>query len=83
MPKKFHDQRGFLNVTGGNWLYSEAAFQPTVDKIAKAVAAQVRNDATQAEFVISSEKGEHLKRRVGPSTDKVVNGEHSVKVKVR
>ena len=83
VPKKFHDQRGFLSVTGGNWLYSEAAFQPTVDKIAKAVAAQVRNDATQAEFVISSEKGEHLKRLVGPSTDKVVNGEHHVKVKVR
>ena len=83
VPKKFHDQRGFLNVTGGNGLYSEAAFQPTVDKIAKAVAAQVRNDATQAEFVISSENGELIKRRVGPSTDKVVNGDHSVKVKVR
>lgn len=83
VPKKFHDQRGFLTVTGGNWLYSEAAFQPTVDKIAKAVAAQVRNDATQAEFGISSEKGEFLKRLVGPSTDKVVNGDKRVKVKVR
>ncbi len=83
VPRKFHDQRGFVSVTGGNWLYSEAAFQPTVDKIAAAVAAQVRNDASQAELSISSERGEHLKRLVGPTTDKVVNGDARVRVLVR
>ena len=83
VPKRFHDQRGSVTLTGGNWLYSDAAFQPTVDKIAAAVAAQVRNDATQAEFSISSGRAQHLKRLVGASTDKVVNGQHRVKVLVR
>jgi hypothetical protein len=83
VPKKFHDQRGFLSVVGGGWLYSEAAYQPTVDKIAKALADQVRNDATQAEFSIGSRRGEHFERLVGPALDKVVTGEHRVKVKVR
>jgi hypothetical protein len=83
VPKKFHDQRGFLSVIGGGQLYSEAAYQPTVDTIAKAVAAQVRNDATQAELVMSSRRGALLKRLVSPATDKVVNGEQRVKVMVR
>ena len=83
VPKKFHDKRGFVSVTGGNWLYSEAAYQPTVAKIEKALAAQVRNDAARAEFSINGARDDHLERLVGPAIDKVVNGEQRVRVLVR
>jgi hypothetical protein len=83
VPKRFHDQKGFVYVTGGNWLYSEAAYQPTVGKIAKALAAQVRNDATQAQFSVSNNRGELVKTAVSGAVDKVVNGDRRVKVLVR
>jgi hypothetical protein len=83
VPKRFRDQKGYLSVTGGNWLYSEAPWQPTVDKIAKAVDAQVRNDATQAQFSVSNERGELVKTVVSGAVDKVVNGERRVKVLVK
>ena len=83
VPKRFHDQRGFLSVTGGNWLYSDAPYKPSVKKIAKAVKAQVRNDATRAEFSISGRRDQHVERLVGPAVDKVVNGEKRIRVVVR
>jgi len=83
VPKRFHDERGFVSLTGGNYMFSEAPYQPTVGKIAKAVAAQVRNDATQAEFRIGDGKGEHVKALVGPAVDHVVNGDRRVRVLVR
>ncbi len=83
VPKRYHDKKGFLSVSGGNWLYSEAPYQPTVNKIAKAVKAQVRNDETQAQFSISNNRGEHVKTVVSGAVDKVVNGDRRVKVLVR
>lgn len=83
VPKRFHDQKGFVSVTGGNWLYSEAPYQPTVKKIAKAVAAQVRNDTTQAQFSVSNNRGELVRTAVSGAVDKVVNGDRWVKVLVR
>ena len=66
-----------------NWMWSEAPWQPTVAKIAKAVEAQVRNDETQAQFSISNNKGEHVKTIVSGAFDKVVNGDRRVKVLVK
>jgi len=83
VPKRFHDQRGNLSVTGGNWIFSDAPYKPTVNKIAKAVAAQVRNDATRAEFSVAGRRDQHVERLVGPAVDKVVNGERRVRVVVR
>jgi len=83
VPERFHDQRGFLSVSGGNWLYSEAAYQPTVGKIAKALADQVRNDATQAQFSVSNERGEIVRTKVSDPVDRVVNGDRRVKVLVK
>jgi SpoIVB peptidase S55 len=83
VPKRLHDQKGFFSVTGGNWLYSEAPWQPTVDKIAKAVDAQVRNDATQAQFSVYSERGEFVRTVRSGAFDKVVNGDRSVKVLIK
>ena len=60
VPKRYHDKKGFVYVTGGNWLWSDAPYQPTVGKIAEAVKAQVRNDETQAQFSISNNKGERV-----------------------
>lgn len=83
VPKRFQGRNGYLSVTGGNWLYSEAAYQPTVTKIAKAVAAQVRNDATAAGLFIDGRRGGYTRTLVSGPVDKVVNGERSVKVLVR
>lgn len=83
VPKKFRGQRGTVSLTGGNWLYSEAAYQPSVARIAKAVARQVRNDETQAEFSISNERAEHTKTIVGSAVDHVVNGSKRVRVQVK
>ena len=83
VPKRYHDKKGFVYVSGGNWLYSEAAYQPTVNKIAKAVKAQVRNDETQAQFSISNNRGERVKTVVSGAVDKVVNGERRVKVLIK
>ncbi|HET9422200.1 MAG TPA: hypothetical protein VFO49_13765 [Nocardioides sp.] len=83
VPKRYHDKNGFVYVTGGNWTYSEAPWQPTVDKIAKAVEAQVRNDETQAQFSISDNKGERVTTVVSGAVDKVVDGDRRVKVIVK
>ena len=83
VPKRYHDKKGFVFVTGGNWLFSEAAFQPTVNRIAKAVKAQVRNDETQAQFAIRNNNGELVKTVVSGAVDKVVNGDRRVKVLVK
>lgn len=83
VPKSAHDSRGYVSITGGNWMYSDAAFQPTVDKVAKKVAAQVRNDATRAQLQINGDRKEYLKSLVGPAVDKVVNGEKRVRVRIR
>jgi hypothetical protein len=83
VPKRYHDKKGFVYVSGGNWMWSEAPWQPTVAKIAKAVEAQVRNDETQAQFSISNNKGEHVKTVVSGAFDKVVNGDRRVKVLVK
>jgi hypothetical protein len=83
VPQRFHDQTGYVYVAGGNWLWSEAPYQPTVDKIAKAVAAQVRNDATQARLSLSTGRSEIEKTKVSGVVDKVVNGDKRVKVLVR
>ena len=83
VPKRFHDKKAFVYVTGGNWLFSEAAYQPTVNKIAKAVNAQVRNDETQAQLSVSTNRAEYLKTVVSGAVDKVVNGERRVKVLIK
>jgi SpoIVB peptidase S55 len=83
VPKRFHDKKGYVYVTGGNWLWSDAPYQPTVGKIAKAVKAQVRNDETQAQFSISSNRSERVKTVVSGAVDKVVNGDRRVKVLVK
>ena len=83
VPKRYHDKKGFVYVSGGNWLYSDAAYQPTVNKIAKAVKAQVRNDETQAQFSISHNRGERVKTVVSGAVDKVVNGDRRVKVLIK
>jgi hypothetical protein len=83
VPKRFQDKKGYVYVTGGNWLWSDAPYQPTVGKIAKAVKAQVRNDETQAQFSISNGRGERVKTVVSGPVDKVVNGDRRVKVLVK
>lgn len=83
VPKKYRGERGHLSVTGGNSFWSEAAFQPTVDKIAAAVRAQVRNDATRAQLTVSGGRRGLTARLVGPAVDHVVNGETSIRVRVR
>jgi hypothetical protein len=83
VPKRFHGQRGSVTLTGGNWLYSDAAFQPTVAKIAKAVARQVRNDATKAELSVGNGRADHVTTSVGAGVGHVVNGSKRVRVQVR
>jgi hypothetical protein len=83
VPKRFRDERGSVSITGGNWMYSDAPYQPTVGQIAKAVAAQVRNDATQATFSIGNDEDQLAKTLVGPAVDDVVNGDKRVRVLVR
>ena len=83
VPKRYDGKKGFVSVTGGSWLFSDAAFLPTVDKIANAVDDQVRNDETQAQFSVSNNKGERVKTVVSGAVDKVVNGERRVKVLIK
>mgnify|MGYP003578439805 CR=1 FL=1 len=55
VPKRYHDKNGFVYVTGGNWTYSEAPWQPTVDKIAKAVESD-HLDKKAYEKVVTEEQ---------------------------
>ena len=59
VPKRFHDKKGFVvRDRAATGCSRRRPYQPTVDKIAQAVEAQVRNDETQAQFSISNNKGE-------------------------
>ncbi|WP_309650714.1 hypothetical protein [Nocardioides sp.] len=83
VPARAAGQRGSISMTGGNFLYSEAAYQSSLAKILKAVREQVRNDEVQADLSIFGRKLQIQKRHVLGPVDMVVNGNRRVRVVVR
>ncbi len=83
VPARAAGQKGTISLTGGNFLYSEAAFQGTLAKILKGVRAEVRNDEVQAGLSLSGRKLQLEKSQVLGPVDQVVNGNRRVRVVVR
>ncbi|WP_341927992.1 SpoIVB peptidase S55 domain-containing protein [Nocardioides psychrotolerans] len=83
VPARAAGQRGSISMTGGNFIYSEAAYQSSLAKILKAVREQVRNDEVQADLSIFGRKLQIQKSQVLGPVDMVVNGNRRVRVVVR
>jgi hypothetical protein len=84
IPKKV-GRRGFMEVAGGAWQWTNFYQAQSVDDIAKALADAVRNDAVAANLWLESVTGRgqvRVQDKTEP-TDKVVYGSKRVMVKVK
>lgn len=82
IPTRAAGQKGSIAMVGGNFLYSEAAYQDSLAKILKGVREQVRNDEVQADLSIFGRKVQIEKSKVLGPVDMVVNGIRRVRVVV-
>jgi D-Tyr-tRNAtyr deacylase len=66
--------------TGGNELYSEAAYQNTLAKILAGIEKNVRNDEVQVDLGVFGGKVPIVKTQVTGPVDLVVTGARRVRV---
>lgn len=83
VPKAFRGTSARLSLVGGSSTYSDAAYRSTVAGIARALAAQVRNDAVEATLSLGDERRRAERRSVSAPVDLVVTGQKRARVRVR
>jgi hypothetical protein len=80
VPQRARGQRGAVAFTGGNELYSEAAYQNTLAKILAGIEKNVRNDEVQVDLGVFGGKVPIVKTQVTGPVDLVVTGARRVRV---
>ncbi|MDP2773817.1 MAG: SpoIVB peptidase S55 domain-containing protein [Nocardioides sp.] len=80
VPKRAKGKKGAVAFTGGNELYSEAAYQNTLAKILAGIKANARNDQVQVNLGIFGGKTEIAKTQVRGPVDLVVTGSRRVRL---
>jgi hypothetical protein len=80
VPQRARGQRGAVAFTGGNELYSEAAYQNTLAKILAGIEKNVRNDEVQVDLGVFGGKVPIVKTKVTGPVDLVVTGARRVRV---